>query len=68
MGGRACVIIIQAIVRYESVPSAPAKRKELEAQLRTCYATDTIAAAVAENEVVAMKVCETLDWEFVATV
>lgn len=60
MGGSACVVIINAVVRYDEVPQHSKERKELESQLRDCYYNSTIAAAIAENEQTAMTVCKVL--------
>lgn len=61
MGGRACIIIINAVVRYEDVPTDHQGRVEMEAQLRKCLSNPTIADAVAENETTAMQVCAILE-------
>ena len=63
MGGQVCAIIINSLVRYEEVPSNPAKRKELEAQLRQCYANPVIAERVGQDNNVAMTVCNVLEKE-----
>jgi hypothetical protein len=61
MGGRACVIIINAVVRYEEVPNDHQGRVEMERQLRKCLSNPVIAEAVAENEATAMQVCSILE-------
>jgi len=61
MGGAPCLIIIQALVRYKTVPKSDKDRKEMEAQLRSCYANPTIADAAGEDEIKAMQICETLE-------
>lgn len=47
MGGYACIVVIHAKVRYDAVPSNQKDQRELEAQLRDCFGTSTIAEAVA---------------------
>jgi len=49
MGGIACIIVEHALVRYESVPSHKNAQKELEGQLRQCYANPLIAVATEEH-------------------
>ena len=62
MGGTACVIIINSLVRYEEVPKSHRQRVELEEQLRQCYSNPTIADAVAQ-EPNAKTLWETLEKE-----
>ena len=49
MGGAPCIIIIHALVRYQSVPTDPTQLQAFDAQMRDCLSRDTIAQAVVND-------------------
>lgn len=60
MGGIVCAIHRRAVLRYASVPTGAADLKKFDKQLRKLINVVPIAAAIAEDEVRARKVCEVL--------
>jgi len=49
MGGAPCIIIIHALVRYQTIPTDPTDLAEFDAQMRDCLSRDTIAQAVVND-------------------
>jgi len=64
MSGAACAVVIHSLVRSKTVPPHGRQQRELERQLRECYANPIIAEAVAATGIdTAMAVWETLEKE-----
>lgn len=62
MSGSACSVVIHSLVRFKTVPPHVAQQKDLEDQLRECYANPIIAEAIAATGIdTARAVWETLE-------
>lgn len=59
MGGLVCHIQRNAILEYAAIPTEPKKMPEFDRQLRACFASGEIAAALEANGT-GMKVCDIL--------
>lgn len=61
MGGIACIIVHNALVKFATVPSTPVQQAELELQLRACLANPIVAEAIAvDPDEGWKKICDTL--------
>jgi hypothetical protein len=60
MGGLPCLVDRQAILRFQSVPTAPADQAAFDSQIRQLYASPNISQAIVNDTDQAMAVCKIL--------
>jgi hypothetical protein len=60
VGGLACAIPRQAVLRFQEVPTLPAKVKEFDAQMRELLSITTIAGAIVAETSRGQEVCDIL--------
>lgn len=60
MGGLACAIPRQAVLRFEHVPTGHKNEKEFDEQVRELYANSIISTAVATETTRGQEACDIL--------
>lgn len=60
MGGLVCAIRRNAVLKFETVPAAPAQLRQFDEQMRTLLTAPGIAEAIVEETTRGQEVCDIL--------